>query len=220
MKKLTSLILLICFAFTFTACSDSDDTPDNGSDGNNGLKSYGSFSVTLQPIGQEIQTLKYFNYLAQRSTGEEYLKTWLNMSDSNFDKDKNGDFPGGTLSVAINKPQAGLYTLIAQQRFVNIHTFGDKEERLKNWAYINVSIGLSNKSVNGLTPDVIYEMMNTKDSYEDALEVTIDKDGVFHYNILTPVTLENNGGVHGGSGHPLAPGAVVVTIKDGHYAAE
>lgn len=214
MKKIG--LILIIFTMSLTGCSSDDSSQDN-EDGEGTVppkrETYGSFTVNMKIDNQNV-SYKYWNYEPMHQIGIGYLKTWIIMSDAEYrpteGDSKYGDFPGGILSLRINKPEPGLYTIVDPTTYALAHNkFPIEHDKL---AQIYISIGKNRKGY----LDAKYEYIN-KGYLVNALEVTKDDNEVLHYSIKKPIPLDFRGGEHG-AGNTKAPKVVSLTIDNGHYS--
>ncbi|MDM1520583.1 hypothetical protein [Myroides odoratimimus] len=217
MKKISVIIMMI--ALSISSCSS-----DNGSveadpgetdpieEVPSSKNSYGSFSVNMR-IDNKNVTYKYWNYLPRHREGKSYNDTFITMTDTDFfpskDDAKYGDFPGGLLTININKPEPGLYTVVRPRTFVLANgKFPIGHDRL---ATVAIRIGANKKNYQ----DAKYEYIGD-DYLVDAVEVTQDEKGVLHYTIKKAIPVSFIGGEHG-EGNIAAPKVVTITVDNGHY---
>lgn len=224
MKKWTAIIAM--FALAFTGCSSEDNgSVDNGNGGTDGggevvkRKTYGSFTVNTKVNDKDV-TYKYWNYspitYISPNIGKTYLIMWDMVAyESKEEKvaiakeriEKYGELRGGNLTVSLSHPEEGLFTIT--------RGFGYKPVGKVKLATIEVNLGIENEEgqKEGKN-DAKYEYEDER-FFVDALEVTKDKDGIFHFVLKKPIPLVFKDGKHG-YGNPKAPRAITVTIDNGH----
>lgn len=224
MKKWTAMIVL--FALAFTGCSSEDSgNVNNGNGGTDGggevvkRKTYGSFTVNTK-VNEKDVTYKYWNYSPLTYISPKLGKTYLIMQDmvayeSKEEKkaitkeriEKYGDLRGGNLIVSLSQPVEGLFTIT--------RGFAYKPAGKSKLATLQVSLGIENEEGQKEGKNDAKYIYVDEGFYADALEVTKDKDGIFHFVLKKPIPLVFKEGNHG-YGNAKAPRAITVTIDNGH----
>lgn len=224
MKKLTAM--LIVFTLVFAGCSSDDNSKgdkDNGGKDDVGevvkRKTYGSFTVNTKVDDKEV-TYKYWNYSPITKIGPYHNDTYIimwDMIDYESKEEKNaikkeriekyGELRGGNLTISINQPEEGLFTIT--------RGFGYKLEGKSKMATLQVNLGIENEEgQKDGNHDAVYKYVD-EGFYEDALEVTKDEEGRFHFTLKKPIPLVFKDGKNG-YGNRNAPKNITLTIDDGH----